>query len=237
MRDGCRLGLDSHADTTCVGRHAAILEVIEGQTVEAVPFAKSIGSVSNLPIVNAALAYDHPLDGQTYILVCNQAIYLGEESDNCLLCPNQCRSHGVVIDDRPPEFEPKSDFSIHVPEEEVTFPLNRYGPTSYLRVRRPTKLELEECTHIELTEDSTWDPYGEMGDDPRFDLLKLESIIRENNTEKTFHSNIQCTEHPFDQHIMWNSFGTEAESHRVINSMKVKYGKEATPEKLAAIWG
>ena len=35
---GCRLGLDSHADISCAGRHARILEIIEGQSCTVRPF-------------------------------------------------------------------------------------------------------------------------------------------------------------------------------------------------------
>ncbi len=240
MRDGCRLGLDSHADTICVGRHAAILEVVEGMTVEAIPFAKSIGSVKNLPIVNAALAYDHPTDGQTYILICNQAIYLGEDSDNCLLCPNQCRENGIIIHDVPRRFDPDSPFSIDIPSEELSLPLQQYGPTAYLRVRKPTREEIDECTHIELSDDAPWDPYGDVDNgfgSGQFSLSQIESTIRRNNSDRVFNDNIAHSEHPFDSHILWSEFGDIAASKRIINALKIKHGKEATPERIAKLWG
>ena len=30
LMNGCRLGLDTHADVSCVGRHSRVLEVLEG---------------------------------------------------------------------------------------------------------------------------------------------------------------------------------------------------------------
>jgi hypothetical protein len=35
---GCRFGIDSHADTTCLNKHAHIECTHHGQTVDAVPF-------------------------------------------------------------------------------------------------------------------------------------------------------------------------------------------------------
>ena len=41
IEEGCRLGIDSHADMTCVGAHAKILEIYEGQLCNVQPFNDS----------------------------------------------------------------------------------------------------------------------------------------------------------------------------------------------------
>lgn len=87
MRTGCRLGCDSHADTCCVNEHAYIESIVEGMTVDAIPFDDSLGKISNLSIVHAILAIDNILDGQTHLIwICN-AIYV-PSMQHCLLCPN-----------------------------------------------------------------------------------------------------------------------------------------------------
>ena len=53
------MGMDFHADTTCVNNHTFIESVIEGLTVDAIPFDDSIGKMSNLPIVHAIYAYEY----------------------------------------------------------------------------------------------------------------------------------------------------------------------------------
>ena len=93
---GCMLGLDTWADTCCVGKHARINEIIKGKSVTATGFASSLKSIPDLPIVNCSLAYDSS-DGKTYILKINNAIFLGEQMENCLLCPNQCEVNDVRI--------------------------------------------------------------------------------------------------------------------------------------------
>ena len=84
LRKGCRLGTDSHSDTTVVGKHIRITAVIEGYTLEIFLFAKSFGSIKNLSIVNAAVAYDHPTLCRTIILHLNHLIFVGDDSDHCL---------------------------------------------------------------------------------------------------------------------------------------------------------
>ena len=65
---GTRMGMDSHADTTCVNKHTYIESIIEGLTVNAIPFDSSIGKMSNLPIVNAIYAYGDPDSMHTILL-------------------------------------------------------------------------------------------------------------------------------------------------------------------------
>ena len=101
LRRGCRLGVYSHSGTTVVGKHAKITAIIEGQTVKDFPFAKSFGSIKDLPIVNAAVMYDHPSLCRTFLLHMNHSIFIGEDSDHCLLSPNQVRANGIKLDDRP----------------------------------------------------------------------------------------------------------------------------------------
>ena len=68
LSEGTRMGMDSHADTTCVNKHAYIESIIEGLTVNAIPFDSSIGKMSNLPIVNAIYAYGDPDSMHTILL-------------------------------------------------------------------------------------------------------------------------------------------------------------------------
>ena len=63
------------------------------------------------PIVSAVTAYDHPYDGNTYILQVNEGIWLGEDQKHSLLCPNQIRDHGYECDSIP-RFKSKGK-SIH----------------------------------------------------------------------------------------------------------------------------
>ena len=101
MKTGTKMGMDSHADTTCGNKHAFIESVIEGLTVDAIPFDDSIGKMSNLPIVHAIYAYDDPESLRTFLLRFNNAIYI-KNMKNALFFPNQAREHGTIADDVPP---------------------------------------------------------------------------------------------------------------------------------------
>jgi hypothetical protein len=58
-KDWFRVDLDSHANTCCVGSGVLIVNQTD-RTARVSPFLKSLGSVSKVPIVSAAIAYDHP---------------------------------------------------------------------------------------------------------------------------------------------------------------------------------
>jgi len=104
------------------------------------------------------MAYD-TLDGQTYILDINQALDFTSTMENSLLCTNQARAHGVIIEDVPGFLDNNSRHSIIFPDDGVEFPLLIHGPVSYLPVRYPTDDELNSCRRLELSyHDSSWDP-------------------------------------------------------------------------------
>jgi hypothetical protein len=70
------------------------------KSVKVSPFLKTLGSVTKVPIVTAAIAHDDPRSGDTYVLVIHQALYF-KDLDHCLLCPMQMRLNDVVINERP----------------------------------------------------------------------------------------------------------------------------------------
>ena len=152
LSEGCRLGMDSHADMSCVGAHASILEVYEGQMCNVMPFNDSYTPMKNIRTVNAAFAYDSE-DGQTYILHVNQALDFSQTMEHSLLCPNQSRMNGVVVDDCPKalDFHGHSTHSIYFPESDLRIPLSLRFPTSFLPVRRPTQEELDNYMTLDLT--------------------------------------------------------------------------------------
>ena len=157
---GCKLGLDSHADVHCIGRHARIVDIFEGRVCNVQPFNDSYEPMKGIKTTNAAFAYDTE-QGETYILEVNQALDFSDSMEHSLLCPNQSRYHGVVIDDIPPflDFHQRSTHSVYFPTEDIRLPLALNGPISYLPVRYPTDEEMDTCVHLQLSAgDSIWDP-------------------------------------------------------------------------------
>ena len=133
LLNGCRLGLDSHADMTCIGKHARILETYYGKVCNVFPFNDSYEPLKNVHTVNAAFAYDSD-DGQTYIIEVNQCLDFSETMEHSLLCTNQARINGVVIDECPKSLDPtgRSTHSIHFPDKDIRLPLLSKFPISFL---------------------------------------------------------------------------------------------------------
>jgi hypothetical protein len=87
----------------------------------------------DVPIVNAAAAYNAST-GQTNILVSSQALYLGNVIEYRLLCPNQMRYNGVIVDDVPRHLAPDPTIATHLiymPEDDLCIPLDMQGVVSY----------------------------------------------------------------------------------------------------------
>ena len=141
---GSQLGLDSHADMSCAGRHARIIEVLQGSVCNVKPFHDSYESMQNIQTVNVAYAHD-TTDGETYILNVNQCLDFTDGMDNSLLCPNQARSHGVIVDDVPMLLDPfgVSTHTIFFPDDNVRLPLEMKGPISFLPVRYPSDEDMD----------------------------------------------------------------------------------------------
>ena len=77
-----RTELDSHANIAVIGRHAYILAET-GKMVEVNLFTPTYKPIE-APIVDAALQYDSPYDGKSYILVVRNALRVPSMCNNLL---------------------------------------------------------------------------------------------------------------------------------------------------------
>ena len=69
LEDDCSASeLDSHANMIVVGKYCTIFDST-GKTCSGKTFSPSAGAMHEVPIVDAAVAYDCPLNGKTYILL------------------------------------------------------------------------------------------------------------------------------------------------------------------------
>ena len=94
-----RIELDSHADTIVAGSNCVILQYT-GKECDVSPYRDDYESVSNVPIVHAATAWQSPHTGQTYILVFHEALWMGGHMEHSLVNPNQLRHFGTKIQHR-----------------------------------------------------------------------------------------------------------------------------------------
>jgi hypothetical protein len=166
MKDS-RTELDSHADTSCFGKHSLIVSRTH-HTLTVSPFLDSLGKATKIPIVTAALlAYDNPKTGKTIVLVGHQVLYF-EQLEHNLLCPMQLRMNGVDVEETPKHLVKGAITDQHhaissYPRAAggLVIPMSLHGDTSYFPTRKPTRDEYENCTRYELTApEPSWKPYS-----------------------------------------------------------------------------
>ncbi len=155
--------LDSHANMVVLGRNSFVFEW-SGKHCNVKPFDSSLGMVNNIPIVDAAIAYDCPYDHRTYILIVRNALYMPGMENN-LLPPFIMREAGLQVNDVPkihcqdPSID---DHCITFPHSDLRIPLKLDGIFSFFHTRKPEMDELEGCDKIFITPDaSKWNPYCE----------------------------------------------------------------------------
>ena len=157
--NGCKLGIDTWADTCCAGKHAFVEEFIVGKTVTATGFTSTLGSVPDLPVANVLYAYDTS-EGTVIILECNNSIYIGDKMQDSLMNPIQAEEVDVRVDTRPKRYYPHEIgcqcLTFH---DGTIIPVKYDGVLPYVPVRRPTKEEIHSCRRLELSSRTPWDPF------------------------------------------------------------------------------
>jgi hypothetical protein len=154
--------LDSHADTCTVGANFRFIAHTE-KSCNVTPFHPHYQSLQNVPIVQAATAYTDPESGETFILIVNQALYMGPKFQTTLLNPNQLRSNGIIVDDCPKHLAADPAIATHsvfIPCHSRRIPLELNGVISGFQSHYPSTEELENCLWIELTSHKEWDPHS-----------------------------------------------------------------------------
>ena len=173
--------MDSHANMVVLGSNSFVFEST-GRTCNVQPFSTDLGTASNVPIVDGALAYDCTYSGKVYILLVRNALHI-PSMDHNLLPPFILRAGGVKINDVPkihcqdPEVE---DHSISFEGSELLIPLQLTGVFSYFHTRLPTPKELYECEKLFLTPDSSdWNPHCKSYERNERSMLDFEGNMSE----------------------------------------------------------
>ena len=161
--NGCKLGIDTHADSSCAGKHVRILEYIDGKTYTVSPFLNSYTPTSNISMINGVIAVDKD-DGTGYILELNNFLNFSDSMNDSILVPMQARQNGIVIDDVPKDlcYHGVSTQSVFVPEKNISIPIEFNGPIPYIKVRYPTDRDLDEYEWVQITSSAEWNPYDQV---------------------------------------------------------------------------
>ena len=154
--------LDSHADSPVVGRYSRVLEET-GRTARVSGFSSELGEPLEVPIVNAAVAYDCDITGVTHILVICNALYLRSMGVN-LIPPFMMRLAGLEMDECPKFLSSaptERNHSMYFPSLDIRIPFHIEGIISYIPTRMPSESELMELegSYLLITPNlPSWEP-------------------------------------------------------------------------------
>ena len=162
ITNGCILGIDTHADSSCAGKHFRILEFVSGKSFTVKPFLDTYEAKTDISLVNGVVAAD-TADGNGYILELNNFLDFTDTMNDSILVPMQARQNGIVVDDVPKEMchYGVSTQSIFIPQQNFSLPIEYKGPIPFIRIRYPTDSDLENYPWIQVTSPSEWIPYQE----------------------------------------------------------------------------
>ena len=179
MHLGIIIGIDSHTDNSYVKKYSFVESIVYLMRVDAVPFDKSIGKLSDLPIVNYLYSYDKPNKFRTIILRIKHAIYI-KDMKHAMLCPNQALENSTIIGDVHSRRDHTGTDTFTITARYSEFPLKKYCPTAYIHLRQPPEEDLAHCPIIDITDEEEYDPYKESLNSYAVNstpILKLEGTI------------------------------------------------------------
>ena len=145
------MGLDSWADTGCLGKHAYVEKFVEFKSVYVIGFTSTLGYIDNLPIAHVLYAFDKG-DGTLVFLEHNNTIYIGDDMIDSLANPIQFEDNDVIVDLRPKVYySNKNNSQLIIFPDGTSIPVDYDGLLPYIPVCKPTKYEVGNCEKISLT--------------------------------------------------------------------------------------
>ena len=148
-----RCEMDSHADTCVAGPNFMVLS-FTGEQCDVTPYTNDYQPITNVQVVNAVTAFTDESTGVTSILHFNQVLWYGNRMKMSLINPNQLRHFGIAVSDDPTD----NTRPFGISGDDLFIPFLMDGTTVYFETRVPTEWELENCKHVEMTDDSLWNP-------------------------------------------------------------------------------
>ena len=158
---GCKVGIDSHADTSCAGKHVRILERIDGKSYSVSPFNDQYKPLENVKMINGIVAVDRD-DGSGFIVELNNFLDFTDSMNDSIVVPMQARLNHVIVNDVPRSLcsYNVSTQSIIFPENNAEIPIEYNGPIPFFRARYPSDSDMDSYQWISLTGNNEWEPYS-----------------------------------------------------------------------------
>ena len=131
-----RIELDSHADTIVLGAKCVVLSHT-GHSCEVMPYSDTYVAITDVPFVTGATLWTSPHDGDKYILIFNEALWMGDTLQHTLVNHNQLRAYSTTTQDSPFSSSPLS----FDPPNGPVIPLTTMGTIIYCTTRAPSDQE------------------------------------------------------------------------------------------------
>ena len=152
--------LDSHANMIVLGKESFVFEST-GKTCNVEPFYPALGTAQDVPIVDAAIAYDCLFTHETYILIICNALHIKTMQNNLILSFIM-REVGLIVNEIPKmhcEYPCIEGRCISFKGIDLRKPLQLNGILSYFNSRKPLPSELYEKDKVFITpEANDWNP-------------------------------------------------------------------------------
>ena len=151
-----RVELDTHADTIVLGANCTVL-AYTGKECDVSPYTEAYDAIKHVPVVTGATLWTRQSDGQEFILIFNEALWMGDQMKHSLVNPNQVRANGIDVMDNPYSKDPMGIY-----HEDVVIPFHTQGTIIYFDTRVPSQPELEQLPYIHLSSHHDWEPHQDI---------------------------------------------------------------------------
>eukprot|EP00984_Skeletonema_dohrnii_P000995 scaffold318_cov96-Skeletonema_dohrnii-CCMP3373.AAC.6 len=134
--------LDSHANWWVLSDDCTVFNEYK-KKISVAGFSTEVGTLPEVPIVDAALAYHCPYSDKVYILIVSKALWVPSMAHN-LACPFIMREAGIEVNEKAKqhcESPTVEEHSIYDPSTELRIPLQLDGIFSCFPTRALTKEE------------------------------------------------------------------------------------------------
>ena len=120
------------------------------------PYSDTYDAITDVPVVTGATLSTSLHDGDEYILIFNEALWMGNTQQHTLVNPIQLQAYGTTVQDNPFASSPLK----FEPPTGPIIPLTTMGTIIYCNTRTPSDHELSTLPHIPLSSPVTWDPHN-----------------------------------------------------------------------------
>ena len=226
-----RTELDSHADSPVVGTNARIIKYMNRE-VTVSGFSDTLGNISKVPVVQAAVIYDCEYSGKSYVIYINNALFIKSMTNN-LIPPFLMRLNGLDVNECPKimvKHPDESHHSIYFPDVDLRIPLQLDKTTSFIQTRMPTDEDISgEIERLDLTPDTEeWDPHDESyGDQERAMLDFHGNIVPKRRKQMIFDDNFHETSHHSEISAVLCSVSSTLDHNELYLSMQEYFGVSA----------